>query len=122
MKNEIESFETIASAQQYVSRLIEAVSSTQRTIEKDVEPDDSDPRQCHDALLVVNYKLERLAFHLATSKRLLLDLGVLRELICGDPQDASRPVDAPRTLPPVNVRSPRRVTPSRRSRLVAQHL
>jgi hypothetical protein len=78
-------FEDIESALEYVGYLLEASREAQRHIETEIARA-SDPRHARrkQALQVVKYKLAKLDFHIATGKRLLIDLRKLRRLILGE--------------------------------------
>lgn len=80
-------FESIEEAQEYIRLLREVVTDTRGIVLSDlseIAPGDSPRRE--DALRLVEYKLEQLHQHLATSGRLLNDLRTLRRAIYGERQ------------------------------------
>lgn len=80
-------FESIEEAQEYIRLLREVISDTREIVQADLtEPAINDSTRRHDALRLVDYKLEQLHHHLATSGRLLNDLRTLRRAIYGERQ------------------------------------
>ena len=71
-------FDTIESAQEFLSLLREAVDEAKQTAEADVTQTEG---RNLDALRIVLYKLEKLEQHLKVSGRLLNDLRTLRRLL-----------------------------------------
>lgn len=78
-------FDSIESAHEYVSVLLEQVGMVKASLMEDVAPDARLATGRHaDAIRLVDYKLDQLQHHLATSARLLNDLRVLRRLLLGE--------------------------------------
>ncbi|HTS08605.1 MAG TPA: hypothetical protein VMP68_23760 [Candidatus Eisenbacteria bacterium] len=71
-------FDTIESAQEFLTLLREAVEEAKLTAENDVTQTEG---RNLDALRMVLYKLEKLEQHLKVSGRLLNDLRTLRRLL-----------------------------------------
>ncbi len=71
-------FDTIESAQEFLSLLREAVDEAKQTAEADVTQTEG---RNLDALRIVIYKLDKLEQHLKVSGRLLNDLRTLRRLL-----------------------------------------
>jgi hypothetical protein len=89
-------FDSIEDAHQYVSLLGEALEQTQDTIEEDIATARADRAARRlEALLLVNYKLERLRYHVGASRQTLNDLRTLRRLLLGEREGALEavPVD-----------------------------
>jgi hypothetical protein len=83
-------FDNIEAAHQYVGLLLDAV----REARLEVKGDEEEAEQARvdrrlEALRLVAWKLERLESHLASSRRLLHDLGRLRRLLLGEEGEAS---------------------------------
>jgi len=79
-------FDSIESARDYLSLLAEVLAETQGVIRQDMDEATTrrfETRQI-DALKLVDYKLQRLAEHLHSSRRLLNDLRTLRRLLNSD--------------------------------------
>ena len=78
-------FDNLESARQYVALLCEAVEDARRGVEWDVTlAQDEGATRRVEALQLVNYKLDRLKYHLDNSRRLLNDLRTLRRLLLGE--------------------------------------
>jgi hypothetical protein len=88
-------FDSIESAQEYLSLLAEVIAETRVEVKADSALM-AEPRLArrHDAMLVVGYKLERLECHVAVSRRLLNDLRLLRRLLLSERSVTESP-DAP---------------------------
>jgi hypothetical protein len=83
----ISRFDSIEEAQEYIRLLREVVTETRESVRHDMaEPAGGDSRRRRDALMLVDYKLEQLHQHLATSSRLLNDLRTLRRALYGERQ------------------------------------
>jgi hypothetical protein len=82
-------FDTIESAREYVTLLLQEVRDVEAEIRADIEQggDQGQSRRV-DALRLAHYKLTQLANHLSSSSRLLNDLRVLRRLLLGEREDA----------------------------------
>jgi hypothetical protein len=78
-------FDNLESARQYVGLLCEALEEARSGVEWDVTlaQDERAVRRV-EALQLVNYKLDRLKYHLDSSRRLLNDLRTLRRLLLGE--------------------------------------
>lgn len=85
-------FDSIEGAHEYLRLLAEAVEDTRKDITAELGALRSDSRRA-DALRLVAYKLERLAEHSRSSRRILNDLRTLRRLL-----QAERPT-RPRAVP-----------------------
>jgi hypothetical protein len=82
-------FDSIEGAQQYVSLLAEAVDDAAAAVREDARAAAGTPggeRQL-EALRIVEYKLNQLRAHLASSRRLLNDLRSLRRLLLGEREE-----------------------------------
>lgn len=78
-------FDNLESARQYVSLLCEALEEARSGVEWDVTVAQSEGATRRlEALHLVNYKLDRLKYHLDNSRRLLNDLRTLRRLLLGE--------------------------------------
>jgi hypothetical protein len=79
-------FDSIESARDYLSLLAEVLADTQGVIRQDI--DEATTRRSEkrhlDALKLVDYKLQRLAEHLRSSRLLLNDLRTLHRLLNGE--------------------------------------
>ena len=75
-------FESIESAQEYFELLAEVVLESQQAVQADIQgkANSGSPRHV-EALRLIGFKLERLAFHIKTSRRILNDLRMLRRVI-----------------------------------------
>ena len=78
-------FDSIEGALEYVSLLREAIDRAKRDVAAECDRARSDglARQL-EALQLVAYKIERLAWHMQNSHRLLKDLRTLRRLLRGE--------------------------------------
>ncbi|MCG6925212.1 MAG: hypothetical protein LJF30_07880 [Acidobacteria bacterium] len=76
-------FDSIEGALEYVSLLVESVEEAREDIAAELVEARAEPdaRRRADALQLVAYKLERLAEHARSSRRLLNDLRTLRRLL-----------------------------------------
>jgi hypothetical protein len=73
-------FDSIESAHEYVSLLLETVHDTKASIAEDTDYSHHEPRRV-DALHLVGYKLSQLEGQLSTCRRILNDLRLLRRLL-----------------------------------------
>lgn len=75
-------FDNIESALEYVNQLLEATREARDQVEMEIlratKPQLARRKQ---ALQLVNYKLDKLSSHIATSRRILNDLRMLRRLL-----------------------------------------
>jgi hypothetical protein len=75
-------FESIESAQEYLALLAEVIAEAQQAVEADLEANaNSDRPRRVEALRLIGFKLEKLAFHIKTSRRILNDLRMLRRIL-----------------------------------------
>jgi hypothetical protein len=83
-------FDSIEGALEYIGLLREAIDSTRRHVEREsaIARAEAAARRS-EALQLVTYKLDRLAFHIGASRRLLTDLRTLRRLLLGERRRAS---------------------------------
>src|SRR6267378_3511526 len=85
-------FDSIEGAREYLGLLAEAVEDAQSAVERDasIAAQTQSAERRVEALRVVNYKLNQLRGHLASSRRILNDLRTLRRLLLGEREDAER--------------------------------
>ena len=90
-------FDNIEGALEYVSLLADSVEEARGDIAAELEElrQHSDGTREADALRIVAYKLDRLAEHARSSRRLLNDLRMLKRLLL----EGRRPMPAPVTRP-----------------------
>ncbi len=75
-------FESIESAQEYLGLLAQVVTEAQQAVQADIQGSvESDRPRRVEALRLIGYNLEKLAFHLKTSRRILNDLRMLRRIL-----------------------------------------
>jgi uncharacterized protein (DUF885 family) len=75
-------FESVESAQEFVDLLVQAIDETQAEIQEQLRAAVQAGHSRHEqALQLVAYKLQSLAQHMTTSRRLLNDLRTLRRLL-----------------------------------------
>ena len=75
-------FESIESAQEFLELLAEAILESQRIVQADIQVKKDPGSSRHvDALRLIEFKLERLASHIKTSRRILNDLRMLRRIV-----------------------------------------
>lgn len=75
-------FATIESTQEFFHLLEQAISDTLADVQGDLNiAQDEDAERRVQALRLVTYRLDKLAFHAARSRRLLNDLVMLRRLL-----------------------------------------
>jgi len=83
-------FDSIEGSLEYLSLLREAVQKARIAVGEEVRRANSaGARRRLEALQLVNYKLDRLGWHVDGSHRLLNDLRKLRRLLLGERQDGS---------------------------------
>jgi hypothetical protein len=75
-----EQFESLESAQDFVTLLAETVAEAKRELHTDLQRESSDSRRL-DALRLAAYNLDKLQIHLTRSRRILNDLRTLRRLL-----------------------------------------
>jgi hypothetical protein len=80
-------FDSIEGSLEYVSLLREAIDKAKTAVAQESERATSEaaPRRL-EALQLIAYKLERLAWHVDGSRRLLNDLRILKRLLLGERQ------------------------------------
>ena len=75
-------FDNIESALEYVNHLLEATREARDQIEMEIlRATNPQLARRKQALQLVNYKLDKLSSHIATSRRILNDLRMLRRLL-----------------------------------------
>lgn len=85
MANERTPFDSIESSREYIGLLREAIGTSRRSVEADVAAAKSEGATRRlEALQLVTYKLDRLAWHIDGSHRILNDLRTLRRLLLGE--------------------------------------
>lgn len=78
-------FESIEGAHEYVGLLAEAIADAEAAIREDItEARGQGEARRLEALQIVAFKLEKLAGHVASSRRVLNDLRILRRLLMGE--------------------------------------
>lgn len=78
-------FDSIEGALEYIGLLREAIESTRVQVERETaNADAAGAARRIEALQLVGYKLDRLAFHIGASRRILTDLRTLRRLLLGE--------------------------------------
>lgn len=78
----VTAFGSIESAQEYLGLLAQVILESQQAAEADIEANrDSGSPRLVEALQLVTYNLEKLAYHTKTSRRILNDLRILRRLL-----------------------------------------
>jgi hypothetical protein len=83
MGNQAETpFDNVESAIEYVGHLLEATHEAQKQIDEEIgRASNPGLARRKQALQLVGYKLEQLSAHIATSRRILNDLRMLRRLL-----------------------------------------
>lgn len=84
-------FESIESAQEFLSLLEEAVREARADIEAQVAQ--PQPERRMQALQLVGYNLAKLSLHMGTSRRILNDLRTLRRLLLQERQLETQPLE-----------------------------
>ena len=92
-------FESIESAQDFVTLLSEALAETMNDIDADVQRESSNPSRRLEAMRIASYHLHNLEFHLIRSRRILNDLRSLRRLLFQE-RTISPAVVEPIAVPP----------------------
>jgi hypothetical protein len=87
-------FDSIEGALEYVGLLVESVVEAREDIAAELEEArrKGDAKRRADALQLVAYKLDRLAEHTRSSRRLLNDLRMLRRLLLDERHQGIAPV------------------------------
>jgi len=92
---EVAPFESIEGALEYVTCLLEACGETRQQVQTEIARlKEARLARKKDALKLVDYKLERLASHLAKSERLLKDLRRLRRIILEERETLAKAASA----------------------------
>jgi hypothetical protein len=87
MADERTPFDSIEGSLEYLHLLREVIDKTRRTVEADVVAAEAEGAARRlQALRLVIYKLDRLAFHMDAGHRTLNDLRTLRRLFYGERQ------------------------------------
>lgn len=90
MAGERTPFDSIEGALDYLDLLHEAIERTRRDVERQIEiANAAAATRRIEALQLVGYKLDRLAFHMGASRRILTDLRMLRRLLLGERRGVS---------------------------------
>src|SRR5688572_29848552 len=93
MAHERTPFDSIEGSLEYVAMLREAIETAKKSVAQESERASKEAaRRRLEALQLNAYKLDRLAWHVDGSRRLLNDLRMLKRLLLGE-----RQVDAPST-------------------------
>ena len=80
-------FDNIESALEYVNHLLEATREARDQIEMEIlRATNPQLARRKQALQLVNFKLDKLSFHIAASRRILNDLRTLRRLLLEEPK------------------------------------
>jgi len=75
-------FASIESAQEYLTLLAQVIAESQQAVEDDMQENaEVNPPRRVEALRLIGFKLEKLASHLKTSRRILNDLRMLRRIL-----------------------------------------
>jgi hypothetical protein len=90
MTNQRTPFDSIEGSLEYIDLLLEAVEKTRASVATDAALARSENAARRlEALQLVAYKLDRLAWHVRGSHRILNDLRTLRRLLLGERQRKS---------------------------------
>jgi hypothetical protein len=82
-------FDSVENAHQYVRLLVEAITEAKGEIAADLSAAaETQPERRLEALRLVQFKLDKLEQHLASSSRLLNDLRTLRRLLFDERPDS----------------------------------
>ncbi|HSA89213.1 MAG TPA: hypothetical protein VLF42_04855 [Burkholderiales bacterium] len=85
MGNDRTPFDSIEGSLEYTALLRDAIETSKRSVEAQAVAAQSEGAARRlEALQLVAYKLERLAWHIDGSRRLLNDLRTLRRLLLGE--------------------------------------
>ncbi len=97
-------FDSIESAQGFLSLLTEVVADTKQVLDADAHGEASakSPRRL-EALRIAAYQLEKLELHLHRSVRILNDLRTLRRLLFGERHQKVQP---PKSVPVTKTAAP----------------
>ncbi|HEX7248811.1 MAG TPA: hypothetical protein VF262_00355 [Burkholderiales bacterium] len=120
MADERTPFDSIEGSLEYLHLLREVIDKTRKTVEQDVATAEAEGAARRlQALRLVIYKLDRLAFHMDAGHRTLNDLRTLRRLFYGErqrePEAASVPALAPQAAA-VQARAPEAAAAQDRAR------
>ena len=83
-------FDSIEGSLEYIGLLREAIETAKKSVAQESEraSQEAAPRRL-EALQLIAYKLDRLAWHVDGSRRLLNDLRMLKRLLLGERRDAT---------------------------------
>lgn len=85
MASQVNPFDSIDGAQQYLELLVEAIQEARSEVEADLECADAAGRErAAEALRLVIYKLARLKEHIEAGQKLLGDLETLERLLTSE--------------------------------------
>lgn len=102
-----EAFDSIESAQEFLSLLAEAIAETRRDVDAEIQKLGNGGSRRIDALKIASYDLEVLDHHVYRSKRLLNDLRMVRRLLMQDRGiPATELPPAPNPIPLVRMELP----------------
>jgi len=87
MANDRTPFDSIEGSLEYIGLLREAIGTTRKSVDAEtlIATSEGAARRL-EALQLVAYKLDRLAWHIDGSRRILNDLRTLRRLLLGERQ------------------------------------
>jgi hypothetical protein len=87
MAHERTPFDSIEGSLEYIGLLREAIETAKKSVAQESEraSEEAAPRRL-EALQLIAYKLDRLAWHVDGSRRLLNDLRMLKRLLLGERQ------------------------------------
>jgi hypothetical protein len=87
MAHERTPFDSIEGSLEYIGLLREAIDTAKKSVAQQSEraSEEAAPRRL-EALQLIAYKLDRLAWHVDGSRRLLNDLRMLKRLLLGERQ------------------------------------
>jgi hypothetical protein len=91
MAPERKPFDSIEDSLEYIGLLRDAIETSKRSVEAQAVAAQAEgaPRRL-EAIQLVAYKLDRLAWHIDGSRRILNDLRTLRRLLLGERQQRKR--------------------------------
>jgi hypothetical protein len=91
MATERKPFDSIEDSLEYIGLLREAVQTSKRSVESQAAGAQAEGAARRlEALQLVAYKLDRLAWHIDGSRRILNDLRTLRRLLLGERRKPER--------------------------------
>jgi uncharacterized membrane protein YccC len=108
-------FESIESAHEFVSLLADAVQDAKQEVAADVQREaNAESRRRLEALRLTLYTLEKLEFHMNSSRRILNDLRSIRRLLFQERSASAANIEAKVAKPetPAKAVSPRPASPA----------